>query len=254
MKYVIGNWKMNLGIRESIAMARVALRSLQGKEDVPVVVICPSATALSEVRKVVARTRIELGSQNIGPGKAGAYTGELGGTQLQDVGVTYAIIGHSERRQAGEDEAILPKRFAAAFEVGITPVLCVGEPAEIRAGSASAQYVREQVRRALKGVAVPRGKRFLVAYEPIFAIGTGTSASVPHTLEIIEHITAVLLELGFDDVPVLYGGSVNAQNVYSYLREPQISGVLVGSASVQPQEFPGIVASACDVMSAQKDI
>lgn len=241
MKTIVANWKMNLGVRESVAQARGVLRLIQGKETLPAIVLCPSFTALSDVRKVTVRSRVELGAQNVGPLRDGAFTGEVSAAQLEDVGCRYVIVGHSERRGAfHEDDDMIADRLKAAFASGLTPILCVGDD------------TATELMRAFRGVDVPRRAAFFVAYEPASAIGTGNAKQPSDVLAKHRVIRAALTELKLADrAQILYGGSVDAGNAYSFLREPEIDGVLVGGASLKIHEFEGIVKAACDVIAAQ---
>lgn len=243
MKYIIANWKMNLGIRESVALARGTLLALQGKEIVPEVILCPSATALSEVHKTLARTRMHLGGQNVGPGRSGAFTGELGVAQLEDVGCTHVIIGHSERRAFGEVSETVAKKLAAVWEsTSVTPILCVSTVADLKP--------------ALGLIKPNRSKKLFVAYEPTWAIGTGNPATPADAVRELTSLKAELVELGFavDSLVMLYGGSTNADNAYSYLREPIIDGLLVGGASLKVQEIHGVIMAAHEVITAKSDV
>lgn len=255
MKYVIANWKMNLGVRESVALARGTLLALQGKEKVPEIILCPSFTALSEVKKTLARTRMALGAQNVGPGRAGAFTGEVGAAQLEDAGVTYVILGHSERRItfAEPQEVIAEKLRAVADSTSLTPILCVGEPE----GFERNPYILSELKAALKGLTYNRRKKLMIAYEPVWAIGTGTPATPGDVIPVVDFIKAAVKEIaGIEEerVQVLYGGSVTAANAYAFLREPKIDGLLVGSSSLKMQEIHGIINAACDVVNVQDSV
>lgn len=255
MKYVIGNWKMNLATRESLALVRGVLRALQGKEVVPSVVLCPSFTSLTEVHKLLTRTRVELGAQNAGPDRSGAMTGEIGLSQLEDTGCKYAIIGHSERRTMfHEDDSLVRSRLSAVLASALNPILCVGEPAEVRARNEAVSYVTEQLHAALRDQSVPRGKRLIVAYEPIWAIGTGQPATPQDAVEMhgaIREVVKQYARLDGDRVAVVYGGSVDGANAYQFLREAEIDGVLVGGASLRLHEFEGILKAAIEVIESQ---
>lgn len=243
MKTVIANWKMNLGIRESVAQARGVLRGIQGKEVLPRLVVCPSFTALAEVRKVLVRTHVELGAQNVGPQRVGAFTGEVGAAQLEDVGCKYVMIGHSERRTTmHEDGAMVHEKVKIALESSLTPILCVGEDA------------LAQIARDLKGIEVPRKGQLIVAYEPSWAIGTTNAAAPADVVEMHKALRSAVEQMtgiSGDRLSVVYGGSVDAKNAYNFLREPEIDGVLVGGASLKIHEFEAIVNAAADVMIAQ---
>lgn len=243
MKYIIANWKMNLGIRESVALARGTLLALQGKEIVPEVVLCPSATALAEVHKTLARTRMHLGAQNVGPGRSGAFTGEVGVAQLEDVGCSHVIVGHSERRALGESDEIVAQKLLAAWEAaGLTPILCVSET--------------KQLKPSVALLKPSRAKKLFVAYEPIWAIGTGNPATPADAVRELTVLKAELVDLGFasESLVMLYGGSTDAENAYSYLREPIIDGLLVGGSSLKVQEITGMITAAHEVITAKPDV
>lgn len=253
MKYLIANWKMNLGIRESIALSRAAMLSIQGSEVAPQIILCPAMTALHEVHKTIARSRVALGAQNAGPGRFGAYTGEVGLSQLEDVGCAYALLGHSERRAMGETDESIALRLKALYEQSnLTPIVCVGEKEK---GSGGADAVASLMR-ILRDIDVPRNRRLIVAYEPVWAIGSGTPAVPAEVVAIVERLRDAALDRGAREeaLHVLYGGSVNAGNAYMYLREPSIDGLLIGGASLKAAEFREIVDSARDVMLSQTEV
>lgn len=254
MKYIVGNWKMNLGIRESIALTREILRALRGKDFAPSVVLCPSFTALGEVSKILARTRVSLGAQNCGPEKQGSFTGEVSVGMLEDVGSQYVIIGHSEQRALGDTDEIVNSRLKTAFNSKLTPILCVGESAEVRDAGGAYEFIEYQIKNALQGIKSLRSKKIMVAYEPIWAIGTGNYATVGDTVEAHAKIRELVTQItGAKDenISVLYGGSVNGKNAYSFLRESEIDGVLVGGASIKLKSFKEIIEAGCEVISAQ---
>jgi triosephosphate isomerase len=255
VKYVIANWKMNLTARESVALVRGVLRAMQGRDLFPGIVLCPSFTALAEAHKLVTRTHVELGAQNAGPDRAGAMTGEIGLAQLEDAGCTYAILGHSERRlRFHEDDALVHDRLAAVLASSLTPIVCVGESKESRDAGGAEAFVREQLKRAFMNLKVTHGKKIMVAYEPVWAIGSGTPATPAEAVAIHKLIREYLvndMKLAADQVAVVYGGSVEAANAYQFLREPEIDGVLVGGASLKIKDFEMILAAACEVMEAQ---
>jgi triosephosphate isomerase len=255
MKYVFGNWKMHLGIRESVALARGVARSLRGKERVPEVAIFPAFTALSEVHKAIARSRVALGGQNIGVDRSGAFTGEVSSAMLEDVGCKYALIGHSERRwKFAEDDEIVARRMSECLSSKVIPVLCVGESSEERGSGSQEAFVAHQLKTAFAGSSVSRSLDFIIAYEPVWAIGTGETATVEQAVEMHEHIRSTLrsiVEVDVDKVVILYGGSVKPESAYQLLREREIDGVLVGGASLKIHAFQDILNAAMDVISAQ---
>lgn len=247
---------MNLGIRESAALARGILRSLRGRETAPEVIVCPSFVALSEVRKALSRSRVKLGAQNCGPEKAGAYTGEVAAPMLEDAGCEFVIIGHSERRQYfGETNELVKQRLQMALESNLIPIVCVGEPLEVREAGKALEYVEEQIKAVMSGVNFNKHQQLIIAYEPIWAIGTGKVAEVADAVAMQQHIrnlVSQLSNLSADRILVIYGGSVDAENAYALMRESEVDGVLVGGASIKLQQFEGIIAAGSEVMVAQQ--
>jgi triosephosphate isomerase len=255
MKYVIGNWKMHLGVRESVALARGVLRSLRGKEISPEIILCPPFTSLSEVHKVLARSSVKLGAQNCGPEKNGAFTGEVSVSMLKDVYANYVLIGHSERRHVfAETNEAIAQKMKLTMDSKVNPILCVGELKEIREAGKANEYVSEQILSALQGLKIPSRQTLIIAYEPVWAIGSGETPAVGDVVEMQTFIRELAMKetgLKADRVKVLYGGSVNEENAYSFLRESSVDGLLVGGASLKLASFIAIIDSARDVMSAQ---
>jgi len=256
MKTIIGNWKMNLGVRESVALARASLLLLRGKKIAPQMIICPSTIALSEVRKVVARSGCGLGAQNVSQEEQGAFTGETSARMLSEVGATHVIIGHSERRKLfGEIDELVNLKMQKVLEHNLNPILCIGETQTEREEGNAKKIVTHQLVTALKNVRPKFSETLCVAYEPVWAIGTGLTPTTQEIVEMHAHIKMVLGEL-FPTAPesafaVLYGGSVNGENAYGFLREKEIEGLLVGGASLKIHQFKEIVDAACQVLSAQ---
>lgn len=258
MKYVVANWKMNLSVRESIALTRSVLRAVQGHEQFPGIVLCPSFTALQEVHKLLTRTRVKLGAQNAGPDRSGAYTGEAGIAQLEDVGCAYAIIGHSERRhQFGEDDELVRRRLEAVLTSELVPIVCVGEPKEVRDSGKEQAYVLKQLKSAFADLKIPRSKQVFIAYEPVWAIGSGNPATPQQAVQmhaVIREYMANEFKVAGERMMVLYGGSTDGKNAYQFLRESEIDGLLVGGASIKANEFTKVLDAACEVMEAQESV
>ncbi len=255
-KTIIANWKMHLGIRESVALAKAAVMTVQGKDVIPNIILCPAFTALYEVHKVLARTRLTLGAQDVGPDRYGAYTGAVGVGHLEDIGCATVLLGHSERRIIfGESEELLRKKLQAIAGSHIKPVLCVGETrGEYEAGTA-VEAVRRTMRRICAAAEVPKGFVPMFAYEPLWAIGTKQTPPIADVLLMVQAIKEEAEDLFSstkEKVQVLYGGSVDEQNAYMFLREPEIDGVLVGSASLHIHAFQDIVRAATDVLTFQE--
>ncbi len=253
MKTIIGNWKMEVGTRESIALARGSLLAVRGKKTIPELVVCPPFVALSEVRKVVARSHVALGAQNMNAEEKGAFTGEISARMLTEHGVTHVLIGHSERRRLfGETNETVNKKIQTALAHGLIPVVCVGESKTDRDGGRQIQVVAEQIRAAFSGISLRAKDRVYIAYEPVWAIGTGSAALPSDAVDMHMQIRAIAKELfhGMQNgqIQILYGGSVDDQNAYRFLRESEVDGLLVGGASVKLSQFAKIVADACDVL------
>ncbi len=256
MKYIIANWKMNLGVRESVALARGILRYMRGKDNLPHIVICPPFTALGEVHKATARSRTSLGAQNCGPEyRSGAYTGEISPSMLEDVHANHCIVGHSEQRHIlGESNELIRKKVAAVVESKLDLILCVGETKEQNAAGDAYEVVDGQLSSALKRLNIPAKKEVFIAYEPVWAIGSGKMPDTGFVVEMhafIRERVSKLANRAPESVHVLYGGSVTDENAYLLLRESEIDGVLVGGASLKIQSFTGIIEAARDVLFAQ---
>jgi len=256
MKYIIGNWKMNLGIRESVALARGVIRITRGKEGLPEIIICPAFTALSEVKKTLAHSWVSLGAQNCGVEKSGAFTGEISAGMLLDAECKYALVGHSERRHIfGESNEIVRKRLEAMSKTKLIPVLCVGEPKSERDAGNEENYVTDQLKSALDGLSLNKKKPLFIAYEPVWAIGAKEPASIAEMINLQAFIRLVakkITDLPDTSIKILYGGSVDSENAYSFLREGEVDGVLVGGASLSINKFEGIIKAASDVIVAQQ--
>ena len=254
MKTIIGNWKMHLGIRESLAHARGVLQSVMGHEVSPEIILCPSFTALSEVRKVLVRTSVSLGAQTMGTERFGAFTGDVSVAQLDDAGCGFVIIGHSERRAMnGETDAVVNAKMKLIAQTSLVPVLCVGESKDVKSAGKAEEFVAGQIGAALRGVTMTKTSRLVIAYEPIWAIGTGTAATPADAVAMQKMIRGVA-QKAFPgaSIQVLYGGSVDGANAYQFLREPEVDGVLVGGASLKMHEFEAIISAGREVMMAQK--
>lgn len=243
-KYIIGNWKMNKTASEAKGLINSMKVRLTGEEKVKVVV-CPPFTAIDTVKQGTVDTKILLGAQNVHYVPAGAYTGEISVDMLKDLGVTYCIVGHSERRQYfGETDESVNKKLGALLEANITPVLCVGESLEQRQSAEHKDFVEMQLRRALDNLDTRKIEKCVIAYEPIWAIGTGVTATSAEAQDMCEFIRYTILKMFGENtasnISVLYGGSVNLANVKEIMNEADIDGVLVGGASLKP-EFTDMV-------------
>jgi triosephosphate isomerase len=233
---------MNLGVSESAALARALRENLGGT---PGVVVCPPFTALAAVGAELRGTNIALGAQNMYWEERGAFTGEVAPGMLTDLGCRYVILGHSERRQFfGETDAGVRQKTMTAARHGLTPVVCVGELLVHREAGRTEDVIREQVAGGLSGLAVETVEGLVVAYEPVWAIGTGRTATDADAQEVCRFIRGLLADRygtgAADRVPILYGGSVKAANAAAIMGQADIDGVLVGGASLSASEFAAI--------------
>jgi len=242
-KLIAGNWKMNLVPSEAVKFAKELAPKLDAdKSDV---VFCVPAISLCCVKEALAGTKVEVGTQNIHQADSGAFTAEISAGMLKDMGVKYAIIGHSERREyfAETDETVNLKT-KKALEFGIVPIVCVGEKLEQRDKNVTIELVRMQVKLALDGISGADAANVVIAYEPIWAIGTGRTATKEQAQEVCAAVRAVVSEIYNADVAgkvrILYGGSVSADNATELFNMPDIDGGLVGGASIK-MDFEKVV-------------
>lgn len=253
MKTIVGNWKMNVGTRESVALARGVLLALRGHKRLPDLVVCPPFVALGEVRKAVARSHVALGAQDLAAEEQGAFTGEVSSRMLVELGVSHVVVGHSERRRLFcETDETVNRKVIRALSAGLTPIVCVGEDAAARREGRAREFVAGQLRGALRDLRTRHKDRVLFAYEPVWAIGTGEADSPADASAMHAWIRSLVPELlpgiKSDQFAVLYGGSVDGSNAYSFLREDEVDGLLVGGASVKLSEFTKILESASEVL------
>lgn len=242
-KIIAGNWKMNKTPKEAVALIE-ELKAVTNNEEVDVVV-CPTAVCLPAVLEAVKGTNIEVGAQNMYFEENGAYTGELAPNMLTELGVKYVILGHSERRQYfGETDVTVNKKVLKAIEHGLTPIVCVGETLEEREQNITIDLMRIQTKIAFKDVKAEDAAKSVIAYEPVWAIGTGKTASSEQAEEVCAAIREVMAEIYTqevaDAVRIQYGGSVNGGNANELFNMGNIDGGLVGGASLT-DAFGGIV-------------
>ena len=243
-RIIAGNWKMNTTVEEGRALAAAMKDGLDAVEEVDSV-LCPPFVALEPVSEVIRGTRIALGAQNMHYEASGAYTGEVS-VQMLTTLCRYVIVGHSERRHLlGETDEVVGKKARAAVDAGLTAILCVGETLEERTGGQAEATVERQVKAGVAGLATHRD--LVVAYEPVWAIGTGEAASPDDAQAMAAHVRS-LLEREYGgrayDVPILYGGSVNDANVGDFVSRHDVDGALVGSASLDAEGFVDLVRNA----------
>ena len=245
--FIAGNWKMHFTHTEAAALgARLGARL--GTHTGARVMVAPPFTALQAVADALRGSAIELGAQNVNPEAGGAHTGEVACAMLAALGVGVVIVGHSERRHVyGEDDALIARKLRAVVDAGLEAVLCVGETLAERAAGAAAAVVARQLRAALGACSAADLGRVVVAYEPVWAIGTGRTASVADADAMHREVRAVVAELAgaaaAAELVVQYGGSVKPDNAAELLASPQVDGLLVGGASLQVESFARIVAA-----------
>jgi triosephosphate isomerase len=245
---IAGNWKMNLNHLEAIALVQKLAFSLTPDDhDKVECVVIPPFTDLRSVQTLVDgdKLRLRYGAQDLSQHDAGAYTGEISGPMLAKLGCTYVLVGHSERRQYhDETDDVVNAKVRKAFEHGLTPILCVGEGLEVRQRNGQIGHSVAQVTAALQGVAAEQAGGVVVAYEPVWAIGTGEVATPEDAQEVCGEVRLALAELYAGElaegVRVLYGGSVKASNVGALMAQPDVDGALVGGASLDAQEFASL--------------
>lgn len=241
---IAGNWKMNKTISEAVSLVK-ALEPLTADAKAEIVV-CPTAVCLSDVIKITKGGKIGVGAQNMHHKESGAYTGEISPTMLTDLGIQYVILGHSERRQYfKETDAEINEKVVSALNHGLKPILCVGETLEEREQGITFKVITTQIEGCLKDMESMNLDNLIIAYEPIWAIGTGKTATKEDANEVIGFIRSLLKEkLGSmvaDKTRILYGGSVKASNIKELMDMPEIDGALVGGASLDADEFSKIV-------------
>ena len=244
---IAGNWKMNKTATEAAELIDALIPAV--KDAGCEVVICVPFTDLVTAVAKTKGTNIHVGAENVHFEKSGAFTGEISADMLTDLGVEYVVVGHSERRQYfAETDETVNKRAKAALAGGLKPIICVGESLTQREQGVTEELIRMQVKIALNGVTADELKNVVIAYEPIWAIGTGKTATPEQAEEVCEHIRAVIRKLYGAKVAraisILYGGSMNEKNAYDLLAQPDIDGGLIGGASLVPEKFVKIIEAA----------
>jgi triosephosphate isomerase (TIM) len=246
-KFVCGNWKMHKTVREAVALVGELRAGLADAAAVQVAV-APPYTALHAVAGALAGSPIELAAQDVHSEPQGAFTGAVSAAMLADVGCRHAIVGHSERRQLfGETDEGVRRKVAALLAANVLPIVCVGETLAEREGGRTLEVVERQVRAALAGVPAASLAALTVAYEPVWAIGTGKTATAGQAQEVHAAIRNILRELGGsggDAVRIQYGGSVKPENAAELMSQPDVDGALVGGASLKANDFLAIVKGA----------
>lgn len=249
---IAGNWKMN----GTIASGSILIEGINGtlkEHELSVdVVVCPPFTALERAVTMTRNTSIVVGAQTMDYHDAGAYTGEISPLMLTELGVRYVILGHSERRDYyGETDATVNEKIKRAFHHNLQPIVCVGESLAQREANETMTFIESQLQGALQHIPKEQVQQLIVAYEPIWAIGTGKTATAEQAEEVCagirQYISKLYDKATADDVRIQYGGSVKAENAYEILSQPNIDGALVGGASLVADDFTNIIMSAQQV-------
>lgn len=261
-RYLIaGNWKMNKTASEGAQLIRDIMAQFADCKckytiKCPEILVCPPFTSIAAAVKAAKGTPVKVGAQNVHFEEKGAFTGEISGAMLVEAGVSYVIVGHSERRQYfAETNETVNKRLLAALKNGLNVIVCVGESLEERLSGVTSSLIEYQVRKALMGVAPEAMKKVVIAYEPVWAIGTGKTATDAEAQEVHAGIRALLAKLYGRKIAnatrILYGGSMNDGNAAGLLAQPDIDGGLIGGAALKPAAFAAIIKAAkCQQMKA----
>jgi len=247
-KFVAGNWKMNLDRAGAVALARKVAAQAAGLDGVDVAV-CPPSVYLDAVRAELAGSTVGLGGQNMYHEAGGAFTGEIAPAMLLDLGCRYVILGHSERRHVlGETDAAINRKLLAALAAGLTPIVCVGELLADREAGRTDDVIRGQVEGSLAGISPEQLVQTVIAYEPVWAIGTGKVATPAQAEEVHLHLRKLLAGRynapAAERVRIQYGGSVKPDNAAELLHQPNVDGALVGGAALKAEDFLAIARAA----------
>lgn len=245
---IAGNWKMNKTASEGKALLE-ELKASAARVKWCEVVVCVPFVDIPMAIRALKDTRIAVGAQNVHQESSGAFTGEVSADMLKDLGVKYVIIGHSERRQyCGETDSLVNKKVQAALNAGLRPIICVGESLEQREAEITNDLITMQVKAALSGIDAEKLRRIVIAYEPLWAIGTGRTATAEQANEVCELIrTTIRKKYGARmsrAVTVQYGGSMNAKNARELLAQPDVDGGLIGGAALKAPDFISIINAA----------
>jgi len=245
---IAGNWKMNKTVAEGVSLVRDLKRELAGVKEVDIVV-CPPYTALESVSREILDSNLRLGAQNMSENNFGAHTGEICAGMLKEFSVRYVILGHSERRQyQKETDALIAKKALAVHGASLKPIVCVGETLAEREGNLTEKVLETQVTGSLAGLSKELMIETVIAYEPVWAIGTGKTATTEQAQAAHAFIRALLVKL-YDEtiarkVRIQYGGSVKANNAKELMSQPDVDGALVGGASLEPRSFADIIKNS----------
>ncbi len=244
-----GNWKMNLNHLEAIAVVQKLVYSINDKDyDAVDVAVLPPFTDIRSIQTLVDGDRLRLlyGAQDVSPSANGAFTGDISAPMLAKLGCTFVVVGHSERRSVHkEEDGVINKKIKATLAHEMTPIFCVGEDLSVRESGTHVSHVIRQMRAGLANLSKPELKKIVVAYEPIWAIGTGKTATPQDAQEVCSAIRNEMEEIGSreiaQDTRILYGGSVKSANIAEIMKEADVDGALIGGASIDPEELAKIV-------------
>ena len=248
-KVIAGNWKMNNDIKETQNLITKLTSGLSGENINCTVIVCPPFTSLSEAASLVKGTKVKLGAQNMYFETSGAFTGEISAEMLKSVGCEYVILGHSERRAIfGESDEVINKKLKKALVSGIKPIFCVGELLEEREAGITEKLIETQVINGLEGISSDDMSKIIIAYEPVWAIGTGKTATPEQAQDVHEFIRNLVKskynEQVSENLVIQYGGSVKPDNAKDLLSRKDIDGALVGGACLKAESFIGIITAA----------
>ena len=248
-KVIAGNWKMNNDLSESQSLISKLVSGLSNEKVNCDVIVCPPYTSLSEANSLLKNSNIKLGAQNMYFEENGAFTGEISASMLKSTGCEYVILGHSERRTIfGETDQVINKKIKKALQSGLLPIFCVGETLQERESGVTNDIIKRQVTEGLKDITSTEMQKIIIAYEPVWAIGTGKTASPEQAEDVHAFIRGLVKSLYSNDIAeglvIQYGGSVKPDNAKVLLSQKDIDGALVGGACLKSESFIGIVVAA----------
>jgi triosephosphate isomerase len=246
---IAGTWKMHKTVEESAALAKEIAAALKASPSANEVVVCPTYVALDRVSAALSGSGISVGAQDMHWENQGAFTGKISGDLLKAVGVTYVILGHSEQRAYfGETDATVNKKLVKALADGLSPIVCVGETLEEREADITEKVVETQLRGAYAGVSAGDARKTVIAYEPVWAIGTGRTATSQQAQDVHKYIRGLLASIydapTAESVRIQYGGSMKPENAAELLAQPDVDGGLIGGAALKADAFLGIIGAA----------
>jgi triosephosphate isomerase len=250
--FIGGNWKMNTDSKSAVELAKGVAQGCSDVLDKVDVSVCPPFVYLSAVKQALGSSKVGLGAQDVYFEAKGAFTGEVSCQMLKDVGCKNVLIGHSERRHViKETDALINKKLVAAIDAGLLPIFCVGELLEERKAGKTEQVVKEQIQKGMAGITVEKAKAVTIAYEPVWAIGTGVNATPDQAQEVhlmIRQFIAAMYNKDFAaQIRIQYGGSAKPDNAAVLIAQPDIDGLLVGGASLKADDFAAMVKAAAQV-------